>query len=810
MDEAILLRGAFEAAPIGISFLAVEPLGRYLRVNPAFCRMTGYTKEELLTRDFQSITPVAYLEESIQAVQGLLDGSRISPVVLEKQYIRRDLSVFWSRIYISFIRSDSNIPSAFSIQIQDIDLQKKTESFLLESEARYRTLVELSPDLIMIQSEEKAVYINAAGASLLGAENSKQVIGLPVMDFVHPDDRALAKSRLQRLRRAGRGGAPLVEQRFMKLNGSSVPVEVIGVPFQYRGKSAVQIIARDVSQRKEGERRLRRQRAAFHELHVIHTAPVPLEEGMLYDKVVTALARLFEMPIVTVERCDKAELKTLSLWDHGTIKHNITLSEIDNPCREIVQKGVARQYQGPLEKQFPRSSLFAEGSFQFFIGVPVISSQGEVVNVISLMDHEPRRFSRDDIEVVQLFGQVVGAFLERKEMEERLQHGQRIEAVGQLAGGVAHEFNNLLTVITGYLHLVISKIPPGSPLLPHLACIDQSASRAAKLTRQILAFSRQSPIDLHPGDLECVVREVVGLLEQTIDRRIHLTVKVTKNLQTILIDDDTMSQVVMNLIVNARDAVRGQLAREISGSGDNERIPTIRIRLDNVHLGKTFCRTHPGSVVGDYVRLFVDDNGLGVDPKIRSRIFEPFFSTKEMGEGTGLGLSTTYGIVKQHHGWIGLAEESGGWTTFEVYLPCVKEIPEERDPEWSGTIKGGTEKILFVDDETPIRQLGKSILTTCGYSVRLASNGDKAVKAFEKEREDIDLVILDLTLPGISGWEVLSQLRAILPSIKVIISSGHQIPDHVFNQGDPDVDFFLKPYRPDQLAKKVREVLDRS
>ncbi len=809
MDETLLLRGVFEEAPIGISLLAVEPLGRYLDVNPAFCRMTGYTKEELQARDFQSITPDSALEASLQAVQGLLDGSRPSPVVLEKQYVRRDLSLFWARLYISLIRSASKTPSAFAIQIQDIDRQRKAEGYLRESEAQYRKLVEISPDLILIQSEGKTVYVNASGARLMGAENAKQLIGKPTMDLVHPDDRAAVKGHMQDIQKKRSSITPLVEQRFLRLDGSSVDAEVARVPFRYRGNPAVHVIAHDISLRKEGERRLRRQGTAFHELHVIHTTPAPLEEDVLYDKVVTSLAKLFEMPMVSVERYSKTELTALSLWDHGSIKKNISLPGVDHPSWEVSQKQVPIQYRGSLKKRFPKTPLFSKESFQFYLGVPVISSQGEVVNVISLIDRRPRKFPQDDINIVQLFGQVVAAFLDRKEMEERLQHGQRIEAIGQLAGGVAHEFNNLLTVITGYLHLVISKLSPGSPLLPHLALIDQSADRAAKLTRQILAFSRQSPIDLHPGDLERITREVVALLRQTVDRRILLTVKAAKDLRTVLIDEDTMSQVVMNLIVNSRDALNGQLAQEATGNGNTKNKPTIRIRLDNVQLGKAFCRRHPGSRVGHYVRLLVDDNGPGVDPKIRARIFEPFFSTKELGKGTGLGLSTIYGIVKQHRGWIGLVEASGEWTTFEVYLPCVEEQPKKKDLERGGMIKGGTERILFIDDETPIRKLGKSILTTCGYSVRLAADGEKAVNAFEKFANDIDLVILDLTLPGKSGWEVLSHLRAINPKIKVIISSGQQIPDHLFTQRDPDVDFFLKPYRPDQLAKKVREVLDR-
>ncbi|MFQ5579259.1 MAG: ATP-binding protein, partial [Nitrospiria bacterium] len=574
---------------------------------------------------------------------------------------------------------------------------------------------------------------------------------------------------------------------------------------------AVQMVARDISQRKTGEEKLRRQATAFHELHGIHTGTVLLEEKMLYSRVVSGLAKLFEVPIVSLESCKPSGISTLAQWDHGNIKKDIPDSEAkaDSPCWEIRQKRIPVQYNGPLEKHFPCSDFLSKGSFQSYLGVPVISSQGEVVNVISLLDHNLRKFSQDDIEIVQLFGQVIGAFLERKEMEERHQHGQKIEAVGQLAGGVAHEFNNLLTVITGYLHLAISKIPPGSPLMPHLACIDQSASRAAKLTQQILAFSRQSPIDLHPGDLENIVREVVGLLQQTIDRRILLTVKAAQKLQTVLIDDDSMSQVVMNLLVNARDALIGQIAQETAESGTSGRRPMIRIRLDDVRIEVDFCRSHPGMEVGDYVRLIVEDNGPGIDPEIRGRIFEPFFSTKEIGEGTGLGLSTTYGIVKQHGGWIGLAETSREWTCFEVYLPCVKELPEEKDPEVRGTVKGGTERILFVDDETFIRQLGRSILSKCGYSVRLASNGSMAVKIFKKDMENIDLVILDLTLPGMSGWEVFSQLRVINPSIKVIISSGHHIPEDSSIQRDAEVDFFLKPYRPDQLAKKVREVLDR-
>lgn len=807
MTDEALIKKAFEEAAIGIALVAIEPLGKYLEVNPTFCRMTGYRRKELLARDFQSITATPDLHKNIELIQPLLKGVTTF-LTIEKRYIRKDGRSFWARLCISLIRDRNKNPLSLLVQIEDIEKRRGMEKALRESETRYRKLVEFSPEGIFVRCEGRFVYVNSAGAELLGARNPAELIGKPVKRFIHPDYYEIAKERIRKINEEG-VEVPFIEAKFLRLDGTAVDVEVAGTPFQYDGKPAVQVITRNISRRKAAESKLRRQAAAFHELHVINTSP-GLDEQTLYDKVVTGVASLFEMPIVSVDLSSGTEVVIVSIWQKGKLKHGMRLPISDTPCGVVIRKECSVQFHGSLKKKFPRVPFFAHVPLKFYVGTPIFDSQGEVVGAICLMDDQPRTFSPDDIEIIQLFGQVVGAFRERKNLEETLQHIHKLEAVGQLAGGIAHEFNNLLTIIIGYLQLALAKTPPDSPIQLYLGRIEQGADRAAKLTQQILAFSRRSPIKRQPNDLNEIVSEVIGLLRQTIDRRIQIVVKSAKNLQPVLVDKDTISQVVMNLLVNARDALMDHLSQhsEKADLGDWE--PHIRIKIENVRLDKTFCRTHPGAEVGDFVGISIHDNGSGIDKAVRARIFEPFFSTKGVGRGTGLGLSTAYGIVKQHDGWIGLGKTPGRGVTFEIYLPCTKGplLPVSGKEGEKPTVRG-TETILLVDDEPSIRQLGRTILKKRGYSVLLANDGAKALKTFKKEQRRIALVILDLTMPRQSGWEVLRKLRQLDPSIRVIIASGHRSPDNLLSQGDLAIDLIAKPYYPEKLALKVREVLDR-
>jgi CheY-like chemotaxis protein len=370
-----------------------------------------------------------------------------------------------------------------------------------------------------------------------------------------------------------------------------------------------------------------------------------------------------------------------------------------------------------------------------------------------------------------------------------------MEAIGQLAGGIAHDFNNLLTAILGNVSLLLSQVTPAEPSGELLRETEQAALRAAELTGQLLGFSRQTVLRLKPTNLNPVIQETVAILRRTIDPRITVEVQAEPTLWTVQADPGQMNQILMNLCINARDAMSdgGQLCLETA----------------NIVVDETFHLQHLEAQPGDYVRLRVRDSGHGIPEEIRSRIFDPFFTTKAPGKGTGLGLAMVFGIVKQHHGWIECHSEVGRGTDFDIYLPRFREDAAVAEPPAAHDVPGGKETILLVDDEAIIRNVGRTILQRYGYRVLLAEDGQEALELYQRAGRDIDLVILDLTMPRLSGYDTLRHLRRIDPEVRVLFSSGYAAEKVLGNDTGGVLGFVNKPYRPQDLATTVRQVLDR-
>ena len=398
---------------------------------------------------------------------------------------------------------------------------------------------------------------------------------------------------------------------------------------------------------------------------------------------------------------------------------------------------------------------------------------------------------------------------ERRRFELSIVTMQKMEAVGTLAGGIAHDFNNILTGILGNLDLAREIVPPSSAAVKSIEDSIQASERAARLIRQLLEFSRRTPIERRAMDVNRVVHEVVQLSSQTIDRRIRVSVSAADDLWLAKADSSQVHQVLMNLCVNARDAIMEQL-EDGKGGGREAEGKTIWVRAENVVIGEEYCRVYPYARKGEYIVLSIADNGAGMDVATQRRVFEPFFTTKGLGRGTGLGLSTVYGIVKQHEGWITLDSEPGTGTTFRCYFPRSKDHPEETapPPETKRPLEG-KETILFVDDEEMIRDLGMQILSMHGYRVLTAGDGKQAIDMYCAGKDSIDLVLLDLTMPHMSGMEVLGRIREIDNRAKVVLSSGYRADEAGSLISFPGASAFLaKPYRADTLTRVVRDVLD--
>ncbi|MFQ5597121.1 MAG: response regulator [Nitrospiria bacterium] len=399
---------------------------------------------------------------------------------------------------------------------------------------------------------------------------------------------------------------------------------------------------------------------------------------------------------------------------------------------------------------------------------------------------------------------------ERKQMEEehqrleaQLRQTQKLETVGQLAGGVAHEYNNLLTPIIGHVDILLRQTSNQPKLQASLLTVKKAAWRSAGLTKSLLSFGRQNPMALQPQCLSVLAGEAHHLLRQTIDRQIEINLESPVELWPVFIDADQIHQVIMNLCVNARDALKGSMDKR---SGFQ---PLIRIKLENVHVDETYCKAHPEATTGEFVCLSVTDNGEGIDEATLPHLFEPFFTTKEVGRGTGLGLASSYGVVKRHNGWISVKTAEGGGSTFDVYLPRTQRPMVTTAQGLTDQAKiGGTATIMIVDDDELVRDLGRTILERCGYTVLLAEEGKQALEIFKREDGRIELVILDITMPRESGWEVIRRLRALDPALKVIISTGHDISGQTEDLGDLGPYTVLsKPFTPREMAQMIRDLL---
>jgi len=384
-----------------------------------------------------------------------------------------------------------------------------------------------------------------------------------------------------------------------------------------------------------------------------------------------------------------------------------------------------------------------------------------------------------------------------RKSEEQLRHSQKMEAIGRLSGSVAHDFNNLLSIILSYSDLVLSDLKPIDPLRADIESIKRAGEKAADLTRQLLAFSRQQVLTPRTLDLTEVLRESEKMLRRLLSADIEIVTHYARSLLPVKVDPGQIDQVLLNLVVNARDAMPegGKLT----------------IETKNVELDESYTTEHFGVASGPHVMLAVSDTGIGMDQQTQARIFEPFFTTKEVGKGTGLGLSTVFGIVRQSGGHIWVYSEPGGGTTFKVYLP-VSDDAEPVPPleTIAPTTLQGTETILLVEDQDEVRRVAQAILRRYGYHVIEARNAGEALLSCERHPRTIHLLLTDVVMPQLSGRELAERLVAIRPEMRVLYMSGYT-ENVILHHGilDSGLAYLQKPIVPDLLLRRVREVLDR-
>ncbi|MCE7966177.1 MAG: PAS domain S-box protein [Nitrospira sp. NTP2] len=694
---------------------------------------------------------------------------------------------------------------------QESEWARAAEAALLQSQERNRVIVDTALDAVI--SMDAAGIItdwNTQAVNMFGWQR-EEALGQRVSQTVIPArDREAHDRGLRHFLETGEGA--ILNRRIEMLachrDGHEFPVEISISPARLGDAYIFSAFVRDITARKRTERQLASQYAVTRVLAESRT----LEEAG--PKILQAICESLEWDLGVFWRLDRQAgvLRCLEVWQSpglnaeefvlATWTHTFAIGEglpgsIWRAGQPTWVIDVTR------ESNFHRSDTAAKVGLHGAFGFPIRVGT-EVEGVIELFRREVREPDEQLLKMVADVGLKIGQFGERARAEDalrrtevQLQQSQKMEAVGRLAGGVAHDFNNMLTVIRGYSELVLSRLGPTDGFRKELEEVKKAADRASGLTGQLLAFSRRQFIAPKVLDLNAIIHNMEGMLRRLLGEDIvELCTVLDPNVGQLKADPGQIEQVIMNLAVNARDAMPngGRLTVETS----------------NVQFGNRRNRPPMGAEPGSYIALIVRDTGHGMDDDTLSHIFEPFFTTKEKGKGTGLGLSTVYGIVKQSGGFIEVESKPGRGAIFKIFLPRVDGVTQNVEPTNTGSdsIKG-RETVLLVEDEPGVRRLVNETLRLHGYTVLEARHGIEALLTGAKHLGPIHLLLTDVVMPQMSGPEVAEKLAIVRPEVKVLYMSGY--PDHpAFSKNGVDTDhaFLQKPFTPSALAQKVREVLD--
>jgi PAS domain S-box len=463
------------------------------------------------------------------------------------------------------------------------------------------------------------------------------------------------------------------------------------------------------------------------------------------------------------------------------IPESILDTQLDSQVLQVALPQLKRsdEYAACVREHYDTPDLESRHVYEF--------SDGRIFERYS----KPQRIGEKIVGRVRCFRDIT----EQRNLEARLRHSQKMESIGTLAGGVAHDFNNILSAIIGYGSIIKMKMDEDDRFLPMIAEILAAADRAAGLTQSLLAFSRKQIMEPRAVDVRDIVKGVETLLQQLLRENIELRATVTDENCTVLADKGQIEQVLMNLATNARDS--------LPNGG------ILAISIMTADLDRDFIVSHGYGEPGRYALLTVSDTGTGMDEETRQRIFEPFFTTKEVGKGTGLGLSLAYGIIKQHNGYINCYSESGRGTTFRIYLPIIDAAIDRVSRKSIESVRGGTETILLAEDDVQVRTSTRKFLEQFGYMVIEAVDGNDALMQFRASGNKVQLALLDVIMPGINGKEVLAEMKREAPDLKVLFTSGYSADVFRCEEiGGPGVPFISKPANLFELLKMIRLLLD--
>lgn len=670
------------------------------------------------------------------------------------QIINADGKRIWIRASGEPVRDETGKIIRVEGSFQDISEQKLAEEALIESEGRYRNLMMHSPDAVFVSQLDCIILANYACQRLFGAKSIDELLGRSPFELFHPDCHNEIRSGLLQLQDDLDKPLPLREEKIVRVDGSVIDVEMNAATFTCGGGSAVHIILRDITGRKTAEADRTLLRSAIEqtgEMIVITDQNGIIQYVNPAFEKVTGYSR--QEAVGQNPRLLKSGKQT------GAFYQNLW---------ETISSG--RVFQARMINKRKDGTTFTEEATIS----PVRDPAGKIINYIAV---------KHDIS-------------EHLRLESQFQQAQKMESVGRLAGGVAHDFNNMLSVIIGNTELAMGKVPAGDTLHADLNEILVAAKRSTEITRQLLAFARKQTIQPRIIDLNETVEGMLKMLRRLIGEDITLVWEPDCHLKPVKVDPTQIEQVLANLCVNARDAITG--------------VGRIGIQTKMITLEEKFCASHAGFHPGRFVLLTVSDNGCGMSKETLDCIFEPFFTTKGPNKGTGLGLATVFGMVKQNDGLVNVRSSPGKGTTFMIYFPCQEaKIEETRNDNLTRIPPNKGETILLVEDEPAIKDMGQRILNGLGYRVLAAGNPSEAMMLARENSDTIELLVTDVIMPEMNGRDLATHLLKICPDMRILFMSGYTA-DVIANRGilEEGVHFIQKPFSLKGLGIKVREILD--
>lgn len=722
---------------------------RLVAYNPAALQVTGVAAgiwENSLGKRMAESTP-GLLKTEIPQIYAEVVRSQTARDLGEIRYKDRHIpeSVFAVKAF--------PLPNnCVGVALENVSDRKHMEEALRESEERYRQLVELSPNGIFIQCGQDFAFLNSAALAIYGAPNPEALIGKPVIDFVHPNYKQVVKERIRQLIK-GNKPTSLMEQKLLRCDGTSIDVEIAATPFVYQGQPGAQVVINDITQRKQAEQKIR-------------------EQAALLDVATDAImVRSLEGKIL--------------FWNKGAEQlYGWAVSEaIGKNANHLLYKNSASQLTevGRIlrEKGEWRGELHQ------------ITKSGKEIIVASRWTFVPGESGQPKSILV-----VNTDITEKKTLEIQFLRAQRMESIGVLAGGIAHDLNNMLTPILIAVQ-TLKKLFEDERSQRLLSTLELNAKRGADLVKQVLSFARGLEGAYMTLQIGHLIQDIEKIIKEIFPKSIQIETDIpTKELWTVSGDATLVHQVLMNLCVNARDAM--------PNGG------TLSITAQNIYIDENFARMNIDAKVGPYVAIAVSDTGMGIPPEVFDRMFEPFFTTKDLGKGTGLGLSTVLGIVKSHNGFINVYSEVGKGTQFKVYLPALESTETAQAIEEHRQLPAGNgELILVVDDEASICEITQTSLETYGYRVLTASDGIEAIAVYVEHQSEIRVVVIDMMMPAMDGSVTIRTLQKINPDIKILAVSGLASNSKLTQLGERNVKAFLaKPYTSEDLLRTLYEVLN--